>query len=149
VSVLGCPSLYLVIANQHVQGEIEFGVVNQSQSAFSHILSDVSLVVYQFESLAGFSAVVDRLGEFQETVDARGKFLKGPSREEFVIDSDAEIEIVDNSNGMPLFEFEQSFLEWNLVAGKVSQHDTVIFIVCGKTGCFVKSSGSCVIAACT
>jgi hypothetical protein len=34
----------------------------------------VSLVVYQFEALAGFSAVVDRLGEFQETVAARGKF---------------------------------------------------------------------------
>lgn len=30
-----------------MQGEIEFGVVNQSQSAFSHILSDVSLIVYQ------------------------------------------------------------------------------------------------------
>ena len=36
----------------------EFGVINQSQSAFNHILNDVSLVVYQFESLAGFSAVV-------------------------------------------------------------------------------------------
>jgi ABC-type uncharacterized transport system fused permease/ATPase subunit len=30
------------------------GVINQSQSAFNHILSDVSLVVYQFEALAGF-----------------------------------------------------------------------------------------------
>lgn len=63
-----------VVAPLFFRGEIEFGVVNQSQSAFSHILSDVSLVVYQFESLASFSAVVDRLGEFQETVEARGKF---------------------------------------------------------------------------
>ena len=54
-----------VVAPLFFRGEIEFGVVNQSQSAFSHILSDVSLVVYQFESLASFSAVVDRLGEFQ------------------------------------------------------------------------------------
>ena len=53
-----------------MQGDIEFGVVNQSSSAFSHILSDVSLVVFQFQALAGFSAVVDRLGEFSEALEA-------------------------------------------------------------------------------
>jgi ABC-type uncharacterized transport system fused permease/ATPase subunit len=55
-----------VVAPLYFRGEIEFGVVNQSASAFNHILSDVSLVVYQFEALAGFSAVIDRLGELQE-----------------------------------------------------------------------------------
>lgn len=30
-----------------VQGKIDFGVINQSQSAFNHILNDVSLVIYQ------------------------------------------------------------------------------------------------------
>jgi hypothetical protein len=30
-----------------LQGKIEFGVINQSQSAFNHVLSDLSLVVYQ------------------------------------------------------------------------------------------------------
>ncbi|GMH34252.1 hypothetical protein BSKO_02086 [Bryopsis sp. KO-2023] len=58
-----------VIAPLYFKGEIEFGVVTQSQSAFAHILGDVSLVVYQLESLAGFSAVVDRLGQFQEVMD--------------------------------------------------------------------------------
>jgi ABC-type uncharacterized transport system fused permease/ATPase subunit len=42
-----------VVAPLFFRGEIEFGVVNQSQSAFNHILGDVSLVVYQFEALAG------------------------------------------------------------------------------------------------
>ncbi len=46
-----------VVAPLYFRGEIEFGVINQSSSAFSHILSDVSLVVYQFEALAGFAAV--------------------------------------------------------------------------------------------
>jgi ABC-type uncharacterized transport system fused permease/ATPase subunit len=55
-----------VVAPLFFRGEIEFGVVNQSSSAFNHILTDVSLVVYQFEALAGFSAVVDRLGELNE-----------------------------------------------------------------------------------
>lgn len=46
-----------VVAPLFFKGEIEFGVINQSSSAFNHILSDVSLVVYQFEGLAGFAAV--------------------------------------------------------------------------------------------
>jgi ABC-type uncharacterized transport system fused permease/ATPase subunit len=58
-----------VVAPLYFRGAIELGVINQSSSAFNHVLSDVSLVVYQLESLAGFSAVVDRLGEFCEAVD--------------------------------------------------------------------------------
>lgn len=34
-----------VVAPLFFQGKIDFGVINQSQSAFNHILSDVSLVV--------------------------------------------------------------------------------------------------------
>ena len=55
-----------VVAPLYFKGEIEFGVVNQSSSAFNHILTDISLVVFQFEALAGFSAVIDRLGELTE-----------------------------------------------------------------------------------
>ena len=59
-----------VIAPLFFRGEIEFGVINQSASAFNHILHDVSLVVYQFEALAGFSAIIDRLGQFVEAIEA-------------------------------------------------------------------------------
>lgn len=80
----------------YFRGEIEFGVVNQSQSAFSHILGDVSLIVYQFESLAGFSAVVDRLGQFQEGVEARGRLrLPGSLPAAPVLDPDSEIALHD------------------------------------------------------
>merc|ERR1712157_658922 len=68
-----------VIAPLFFRGEIEFGVINQSSSAFSHILTDVSLVVFQFESLAGFSATVDRLGQFVEALEAEDG---GQKREE-------------------------------------------------------------------
>ncbi|KAM3347997.1 hypothetical protein ACQJBY_021732 [Aegilops geniculata] len=47
-------------------GKIEFGVINQSVSAFNHILSDFSLIVFQFQSISAFSAVIDRLGEFDD-----------------------------------------------------------------------------------
>jgi hypothetical protein len=42
-----------VVAPLYFSGKIDFGVINQSQSAFNHILGDVSLVVYQFDALAG------------------------------------------------------------------------------------------------
>ena len=58
-----------VVAPLYFKGEIEFGVINQSSSAFSHILGDVSLVVYQIERLASFSAVTDRLGQMTEVLE--------------------------------------------------------------------------------
>lgn len=79
-----------VVAPLFFRGEIEFGVVSQSSSAFNHILTDVSLVVYQFEALAGFSAEVDRLGELNEVLSACRK-REGEGEEE-------EKEEINNTN---------------------------------------------------
>ncbi|MBA0675765.1 hypothetical protein Goari_017290, partial [Gossypium aridum] len=57
-----------VVAPMYFSGKIEFGVINQSVSAFSHILGDVSLVVYQFQAISAFSAVIDRLGMRLRTI---------------------------------------------------------------------------------
>ena len=46
----------------YFSGKIEFGVINQSVSAFNHILGDFSLIVYQFQAISAFSAVINRLG---------------------------------------------------------------------------------------
>lgn len=51
-----------VVAPMYFAGKIEFGVINQSASAFNHILGDVSLIVFQIQSISAFSAVIDRLG---------------------------------------------------------------------------------------
>lgn len=59
-----------VVAPMFFSGKIEFGVINQSVSAFNHILSDFSLIVFQFQSISAFSAVIDRLGEFDDLLDA-------------------------------------------------------------------------------
>lgn len=58
-----------VVAPMYFSGKIEFGVINQSVSAFNHILGDFSLIVYQFQALSAFSAVIDRLGEFDDVLD--------------------------------------------------------------------------------
>ncbi|CAA0836547.1 ABC transporter D family member 2- chloroplastic [Striga hermonthica] len=55
-----------VVAPMYFSGKIEFGVINQSMSAFNHILGDFSLIVYQFQAISAFSAVIDRLGEFDD-----------------------------------------------------------------------------------
>ena len=67
-----------VVAPLYFRGEIEFGVINQSSSAFSHILGDVSLVVYQIERLASFSAVTDRLGQMTEVLNGPASRLVAP-----------------------------------------------------------------------
>lgn len=62
-----------VVAPMYFSGKIEFGVVNQSASAFNHILSDFSLIVYQFQAISAFSAVIDRLGEFDDVLDSSNR----------------------------------------------------------------------------
>ena len=56
------------VAPLYFAGAIPLGVVTQSTSAFNHILSDLSVVVNQFESLSQFSAGIGRLKEFLDEV---------------------------------------------------------------------------------
>ena len=53
-----------VVAPRFFAGEIQLGVISQSVGAFNHILSDLSIIVNQFESLSSFSAGVERLSTF-------------------------------------------------------------------------------------
>ncbi|XAR67230.1 Fatty-acyl-CoA-transporting ATPase [Bertholletia excelsa] len=71
-----------VVAPMYFSGKIEFGVINQSVSAFNHILGDFSLIVYQFQAISAFSAVIDRLGEFDDVLDnSSSKHLSDPLEE--------------------------------------------------------------------
>ncbi|RXI09532.1 hypothetical protein DVH24_025089 [Malus domestica] len=59
-----------VVAPMYFSGKIGFGVINQSASAFNHILGDFSLIVYEIEAISAFAAVIDRLGEFDDLLDS-------------------------------------------------------------------------------
>ncbi|KAM1007871.1 hypothetical protein ACFX2A_004475 [Malus domestica] len=59
-----------VVAPMYFSGKIEMGVIDQSTSAFSHILGDFSLIVYRMETISAFAAVIDRLGEFDDLLDS-------------------------------------------------------------------------------
>ncbi|KAL0321014.1 UNVERIFIED_CONTAM: ABC transporter D family member 2, chloroplastic [Sesamum radiatum] len=71
-----------VVAPMYFSGKIEFGVINQSVSAFNHILGDFSLIVYQFQAISAFSAVIDRLGEFDDLLTSNETRSDGEPAEE-------------------------------------------------------------------
>jgi len=57
-----------VVAPKYFAGKIQLGQISQSVGAFNHILSDLSIIVNQFERLSGFAAGIDRLAQFFEAV---------------------------------------------------------------------------------
>jgi putative ATP-binding cassette transporter len=57
----------LVTAPLYLRGDAEFGTVTQSAVAFGYVLGAFSLIVAQFQQLAAFKAVTDRLGELRES----------------------------------------------------------------------------------
>ncbi|XP_026395055.1 ABC transporter D family member 2, chloroplastic-like isoform X2 [Papaver somniferum] len=67
-----------VVAPMYFSGKIEFGVINQSVSAFNHILGDFSLIVYQFQAISAFSAVIDRLDKCMKLLDVKNLKLETP-----------------------------------------------------------------------
>ncbi|KAI3863402.1 hypothetical protein MKX03_018706 [Papaver bracteatum] len=72
----------------------------QSASAFNHILGDFSLIVYQFEAISDFSAVIDRLGEFDDVLDGNSQSYSDSTQEISIAYSDAQDSSVLQYNGM-------------------------------------------------
>jgi len=60
---------FAVMAPHYFSGEIKFGVVTQAASAFSQVLSALSVIVSQFEQIGSFAAGVTRLETFSEALD--------------------------------------------------------------------------------
>jgi len=59
-----------VVAPKYFGGEIALGVISQSVGAFNHILSDLSIIVNQFEQLSSFSAGIERLETLYAAIQA-------------------------------------------------------------------------------
>lgn len=59
----------VIVANDVLSGELEVGRAIQAGGAFAAILSALTVIVQNFESLSRFSAGVDRLHEFSESMD--------------------------------------------------------------------------------
>jgi putative ATP-binding cassette transporter len=66
---LALPSV--IIADQVLSGEMEVGRAVQAAGAFTAVLSAMAVIVEHFESLSRFSAGVNRLHEFSQTLDTQ------------------------------------------------------------------------------
>ncbi|GBG78462.1 hypothetical protein CBR_g26492 [Chara braunii] len=93
-----------VVAPLYFSGKIEFGVISQSFSAFNHVLSDFSIIVFQFQAISSFSAVVDRLGEFTDLLEESDKQRakregegEGEGEEEVPGAVDGQVDVVQRS----------------------------------------------------
>ena len=60
-----------IVAPRYIRAEIEFGVITQSQQAFTAILGAFSLIVTQFTLISSYVAVVNRLGAIWDALDER------------------------------------------------------------------------------
>ncbi|KAJ1399798.1 P-loop containing nucleoside triphosphate hydrolase, partial [Sesbania bispinosa] len=116
-----------VVAPMYFSGKIEFGVINQSVSAFNHILGDFSLIVYQFQAISAFSAVINRLGEFDDLLS------RSNSRSLFDTVEDIHITYKDfrssstlESNGSTPPEKNETLLEIENLILKTPSESTLI-----------------------
>ncbi|MCL7029170.1 hypothetical protein MKW94_009978 [Papaver nudicaule] len=104
-----------VVAPMYFLGKIELGVVTLSQSAFNHVLNDFSLVIYHFEGLSFFSAVIDRLGEFEDVLSNSSDCVSQPTQEITVSFSNEPSSLQSNNilleNNHKLLDIENLTLE--------------------------------------
>ncbi|KAL3503774.1 hypothetical protein ACH5RR_038223 [Cinchona calisaya] len=93
-----------VVAPMYFSGKIEFGVINQSVSAFNHILGDFSLIVYQFQAISAFSAIIDRLGEFDDILDIQNLKCQSEPMEKILLNfcSTSAMAALETNGSFPL-----------------------------------------------
>ena len=60
---------YIIIAPLYLAGNLDFGVIAQATVAFSQVLGALSLVTNQIQGITEFAASINRLGEFDESLD--------------------------------------------------------------------------------
>ncbi|XP_058768755.1 ABC transporter D family member 2, chloroplastic-like isoform X1 [Vicia villosa] len=116
-----------VVAPMYFSGKIEFGVINQSVSAFNHILGDFSLIVYQFQAISAFSAVINRLGEFDDVLDrSNSKSLPDSLEDIDIMYKDFISSSVLESNGLTPQEKHETLLEIENLILKTPSESTLI-----------------------
>ncbi|XP_022149771.1 ABC transporter D family member 2, chloroplastic [Momordica charantia] len=137
-----------VVAPMYFSGKIEFGVINQSVSAFNHILGDFSIIVYQFQAISAFSAIIDRLGEFDDLLDGSAtNVLSNTSEEIHLTYSHMESSPLLESNGSMALDKRQKLLEIENLTLKAPNGATLVrdlalivkekehLLVMGPSGC--------------
>lgn len=83
---------YLIVTPLYFNGQIELGAITQAGIAFNQVLSSLSMIVRQFESLSVFAAEIYRLATFAEVLEA----LKPKHRSECLSQNARTIDTVED-----------------------------------------------------
>ncbi len=59
----------LIVAPLYIQGRIEFGEIPQASMAFCQVMGAFSLIVREFQRIAAFGAVIERVGHAWEVIE--------------------------------------------------------------------------------
>lgn len=84
----------LVIAPLYFAGKVQFGVITQADLAFSQVLAALSLIVSSFDTLSAFIAQINRLGQFNEALEAPKDITVPAARIESVVETRIALENV-------------------------------------------------------
>lgn len=74
----------MIVAPLYLNGGIEFGVVTQAAGAFVQVVNALSVIVLNFGSLSALTAVITRLGSFQEALEDASRLAR-PGESNIVI----------------------------------------------------------------
>ena len=64
---------YLVMAPQFFSGKIQLGGLMQTVSAFSHVQSSLSYIIYSYGNIANWKAIIDRLNGLNKSAELATK----------------------------------------------------------------------------
>ncbi len=78
----------VVVAPTFFRGEIDFGAITQASFAFRQILEALSIIVNQIEQITAFSAGVNRLAVFTDTLETNSLTQQDNTRKIDVVEED-------------------------------------------------------------
>jgi len=78
----------VVVAPMFFRGEIDFGAITQASFAFRQILEALSIIVNQIEQITAFSAGVNRLAVFTDTLETNSLTQQDNTRKIDVVEED-------------------------------------------------------------
>ncbi len=83
---------FIIIGPRILSGELEVGVITQAVTAFSVILSSLTVIISQLDRLTEFAAGINRLSTFYDAIESAPEVPEGESKIDTVINSHFALE---------------------------------------------------------
>ena len=121
---------YIIIAPLYLQGEVDFGAIGQTSFAFFQVLSALSLITNQIQGITEFAASINRLGEFDESLNPLS-FKKEKIQTSFIHTQDSADVALENVTLQPP---NSDRILINDVSLNVRNHNNLLMMGASGTG---------------